>query len=57
MTEKVFRTLAEKIEILSKKLESLSNRDYLGRQRLLLKLHELRQRVDDDSSPKFSVYG
>ena len=47
MTPQAARTTPEKIDFLTEKLEGLSNRDYIGRQRLLLMLHELRSRVDD----------
>ena len=53
MTEPALRTTTEKLENLLQKLETLSNRDYLGRQRLLMRIQILRgkqklEQVDED---------
>ena len=46
MTERIQQTPEERIEVLSKKLESIPSRDYISRQRLLMVLNQLRQKVE-----------
>ena len=41
-------TKTERLELLVKQLERLPSREYVSRQHLLMAIHHLKQKIDDD---------